>query len=194
MSLEDLRKAVIEKALLEAEEIVRGAQRRAESTVREAEEKKRAIIEEERRRVLSELGLEAKLAEARREARLIIARAKHEIVEELKRRTRELLESMSAERRRESLRRLLRESLEELRNCGFETTGVVIYVSPRDRSVVEELVEEMGVTATVVEDEKITGGVLVATPGGEVYIDNTHDTRLERALRSVLSEIFRAEQ
>lgn len=193
MSIEELRKAVIERAMIEAEEIVRDAQKRAEGIIREAEAKKRAIVEEERRRILSELGLEAKLADARREARLIIARAKNEIVEELKKRVRERLESMSVDERRESLRKLLGESLEELRKCGFETTGLIIRVSPRDKDLLEEIIEEMGLTATIVENEGIVGGLVISTPEGEVYIDNRYETRLEKALRNVLSELFRAD-
>lgn len=193
MSLEELRRAVLEKARLEAEEIVREAFERAKGIVREAEEKKKAIIEEERRRVLSELGLEAKLAEARREARLIIARTKHEIVEELKKNVRELLDTMSEDERRDSLRKLLLESINELRTCGFSVENIILYVSPKDRKIVEGILMEMNISASIIEDQKISGGVIVSTPSGEVYIDNTYESRLERLLRSVLSELFRAE-
>jgi len=193
LSLEELRKAVIERAMLEAEEIVREAQKRAESIIKEAEEKKRAIIEEERRKILSELGLEVKLAEARREARLIIARTKHEIVEELKKNIRELLDTMSEDVRRNSLKKLLLESLNELRTCGFSVENIVIHVSPRDKKIIEEVLREMNIKASIIEDQRITGGVVLSTPGGEVYIDNTYETRLERILRSVLSELFKAE-
>ena len=193
MSLEELKRAVLEKARLEAEEIVREAFERAKGIVREAEEKKKAIIEEERRRVLSELGLEAKLAEARREARLIIARTKHEIVEELKKNVRELLDTMSEDERRDSLRKLLLESINELRTCGFSVENIILYVSPKDRKIVEGILMEMNISASIIEDQKISGGVIVSTPSGEVYIDNTYESRLERLLRSVLSELFRAE-
>jgi len=193
LSLEELRRAVLEKARLEAEEIVREAFERAKGIVREAEEKKKAIIEEERRRVLSELGLEAKLAEARREARLIIARTKHEIVEELKKNVRELLDTMSEDERRDSLRKLLLESINELRTCGFSVENIILYVSPKDRKIVEGILMEMNISASIIEDQKISGGVIVSTPSGEVYIDNTYESRLERLLRSVLSELFRAE-
>jgi len=193
LSLEELRRAVLEKAILEAEEIVKDAQKRAESIIKEAEEKKRTILEEERKRVLSELGLEARLGEARREASLILARTKHEIVEELKKRAEELINTMSMEERKESLRRLLQESLEEMKKCGFDLTGVIVSVSPRDRKLIEDLLEEMNLTVTVVEDERITGGIIVSTPGGEIYVDNTYETRLERALRRVLPELFRAD-
>jgi V/A-type H+-transporting ATPase subunit E len=193
LSLEELRRAVLEKARLEAEEIIREASERAKSIIREAEEKKKSIIEEERRRVLSGLGFEAKLAEARREARLIIARTKHEIVEKLKKNVRELLDTMSEDARRNSLKKLLLESLGELRTCGFTVENITVYVSPRDRGVVESALREMNINVSIIEDQRISGGVLVSTPGGEISIDNTYETRLERVLRSVLSELFRAE-
>jgi len=193
LSLEELKKAVLEKARLEAEEILREAFEKAKSIVKEAEEKKKSIIEEERRKILSELGLEAKLAEARREARLIIARTKHEIVEELKRSVRELLDAMSEDLRKNSLRKLLLESINELRTCGFSVENIVVYISPRDRNIIEDILREINVRASIIEDHRISGGVIVSTHSGEVYIDNTYDARLERALRSVLSELFKAE-
>jgi V/A-type H+-transporting ATPase subunit E len=190
LSLEELRRAVLERARLEAEEIVKEAEKKAMSIVKEAEERKRVLVEEERRKALSELGLEAKLAEARRKARLIVAKTKHEIVEELRRRARELLNNMGADARRRSLRELLFESLDELRACGFDLEGVAVRVSPKDRSVIEDLLREAGVSTIVVEDQGISGGIIVSTVGGEVSVDNTYETRLERALRDIVSELF----
>ena len=193
MSLEGLRRVVLEKARLEAEEIIKEASERAKSIIRDSEEKKKSIIEEERRRVLSELGLEVKLAEARREARLIIARTKHEIVKELEKKVRELLDTMSEDVRRNSLRKLLLESLNELKTCGFSVENAVVYVSPRDRKIVESILMEMNINASIIEDQRISGGVILSTLSGDIHIDNTYETRLERVLRSVLSELFRAE-
>jgi len=193
LSLEGLRRVVLEKARLEAEEIIKEASERAKSIIRDSEEKKKSIIEEERRRVLSELGLEVKLAEARREARLIIARTKHEIVKELEKKVRELLDTMSEDVRRNSLRKLLLESLNELKTCGFSVENAVVYVSPRDRKIVESILMEMNINASIIEDQRISGGVILSTLSGDIHIDNTYETRLERVLRSVLSELFRAE-
>jgi len=193
LSLEGLRRVVLEKARLEAEEIIKEASERAKSIIRDSEEKKKSIIEEERRRVLSELGLEVKLAEARREARLIIARTKYEIVKELEKKVRELLDTMSEDVRRNSLRKLLLESLNELKTCGFSVENAVVYVSPRDRKIVESILMEMNINASIIEDQRISGGVILSTLSGDIHIDNTYETRLERVLRSVLSELFRAE-
>ena len=191
MSLEELKRTVLNKAKLEAEEIIRDAYEKAKSIIREAEEKKKATIEEERRKSISEIGLEAKLAEARREARLIVAKAKHEIVEEIRRRVKEILENMSLESRRDSLRKLLYESLEEMKKCGFRVEGLIVHVSPRDKSTMADLLRELGVNAKIVEDRGISGGLLLSTPNGEISIDNTYEARVEKVLRSVLTEVFR---
>jgi V/A-type H+-transporting ATPase subunit E len=191
LSLEELKRTVLNKAKLEAEEIIRDAYEKAKSIIREAEEKKKAIIEEERRKSISEIGLEAKLAEARREARLIVAKAKQEIVEEIRRRVKEILENMSLESRRDSLRKLLYESLEEMKKCGFRVEGLIVHVSPRDKSTMADLLRELGVNAKIVEDRGISGGLLLSTPNGEISIDNTYEARVEKVLRSVLTEVFR---
>ena len=191
LSLEELKRTVLNKARLEAEEIIRDAYEKAKSIIREAEEKKKAIIEEERRKSISELGLEAKLAEARREARLIIAKAKQEVVDEIKGRIKEILENMSVEGRRNSLRKLLYESLEELKKCGFGVEGIVVHVSSRDKSIIADILRELGVNAEIVEDRGISGGLLISTPNGEISIDNTYEARMEKLLRTVLTEVFR---
>jgi len=191
LSLEELKRTVLNKAKLEAEEIIRDAYEKAKNIIREAEEKKKAIIEEERRKSISEIGLEAKLAEARREARLIVAKAKQEIVEEIRRRVKEILENMSLESRRDSLRKLLYESLEEMKKCGFRVEGLIVHVSPRDKSTMADLLRELGVNAKIVEDRGISGGLLLSTPNGEISIDNTYEARVEKVLRSVLTEVFR---
>jgi V/A-type H+-transporting ATPase subunit E len=191
LSLEELKRTVLNKAKLEAEEIIRDAYEKAKSIIREAEEKKKAIIEEERRKSISEIGLEAKLAEARREAKLIVAKAKQEIVEEIRRRVKEILENMSLESRRDSLRKLLYESLEEMKKCGFRVEGLIVHVSPRDKSTMADLLRELGVNAKIVEDRGISGGLLLSTPNGEISIDNTYEARVEKVLRSVLTEVFR---
>ena len=191
MSLEELKRAVLNKASLEAEEIIRDAYEKAKSIIREAEEKKKAIIEEERRKIIGELGLEAKLAEARREARLIIARAKQELVDEIKGRVKEILENMSVESRRNSLRKLLYESLEELKKCGFGVESIVVHVSPRDKDIIAGILREIGVNAEIVEDRGISGGLLISTPNGEISIDNTYEARMEKLLRTLLTEVFR---
>jgi len=191
LSLEELRKTVINKAKLEAEENVREALEKARNIIKEAEEKKKAMIEEERRKLLSELELEAKLAEARREARLIVAKAKHEVVEEIREKIKILLENMDEDKRRKSLRKLLLESLEELKNCGFKVENIVLYVSPRDKGIVENLLRELNINGKIVENSGIIGGLSISTPGNEVSIDNTYSSRVEKILRAVLPEILK---
>jgi vacuolar-type H+-ATPase subunit E/Vma4 len=98
---------------------------------------------------------------------------------------------MSLEKRRESLKRLLYEALEELRSSGFEVDNIIVYVSPRDRELIKDLLREIGINGEVVEDRDIVGGLRVSTRSGEMSVDNTYNSRLERALRTILPEIFK---
>ncbi|MEL9998409.1 MAG: V-type ATP synthase subunit E [Sulfolobales archaeon] len=192
MSLEDLRKTIIGKARAEAELIIREAKERAEKIIKEAEERKKELVNEERRRVINEAEFEVRLAEARREARLIVAKAKYEVVEGLRRRVWELIRGMSYDERLKSLENLLKESLEVLKSMGVVANELVVYVAPNDRKLMESLLGRLGIKGNVVEDSRISGGVVVVS--GEVTVDNSYDTRLDRCLRELLPQLFRVER
>jgi vacuolar-type H+-ATPase subunit E/Vma4 len=188
MSLEELRKTVFEKARTEAELIIKEAKEKAEKIIREAEERKKELINEERRRVINETEFEVRLAEARREARLMIARTKYEVVEELRRRVWELIKSMSEEEQLRSLEILLKDSLEVLKSMGIVANELVVHVAPNDKKLMELLLSRLGIRGTVVEDQRISGGVVVVS--GEVTVDNSYNTRLDRCLRELLPQLF----
>ena len=159
--------------------------------IKEAEERKKSVIMEERERILNEVEFEVRLAEARREAKLIIVKAKYEVVEELKKKVWELIKNMSEEDRLKSLEILLRDSVEVLKAMGVEPNDVIIRVNPRDRKLIELLLSRIGIRGVIVEDRLMSGGVIVMSGNGDISVDNSYETRLEACLRELLPKIFK---
>ena len=191
MSVEELKRVVLEKARAEADQIIAEAYKKAEAIVREAEEKRKRFIESEKSKLRRELQVESRIGEARRRARLVLSSARAEIAREIEEKALEKLGNLDPEKRAASLRILLEESLAELRRAVPSLNKVEVYVSPGDKSNVEELLRTMGgnVDFKVIEDPSIIGGVKVSS--GEVLVDNTYNTRLRKASVEVFKEVLR---
>jgi len=191
MSIEELRKAVLEKAKAEADEILREAVKRSEAIIRDAEEKKRRFVESEKGKLRAALQIESRVGEARRRARLIISSVKAEVAKEVKERALNLLRSMDSAKREESLRSLLEDAIAEVLRAVPSETLLEVHVAPADKPLVEKLLREKGLKYEVREDPSILGGVRVSCCGGDVVVDNTYNTRLGKGLADVLREISR---
>jgi len=191
MSVEELKRVVLEKARAEADQIIAEAYKKAEAIVREAEEKRKRFIESEKSKLRRELQVESRIGEARRRARLVFSSARAEIAREIEEKALEKLGNLDPEKRADSLRILLEESLAELRRAVPSLNKVEVYVSPGDKSNIEELLRTMGgnVDFKVIEDPSIIGGVKVSS--GEVLVDNTYNTRLRKASVEVFKEVLR---
>ncbi|MCI4461738.1 MAG: F0F1 ATP synthase subunit delta [Thermogladius sp.] len=191
MSVEELKRVVLEKARAEADQIIAEAYKKAEAIVREAEEKRKRFIESEKSKLRRELQVESRIGEARRRARLVLSSARAEIAREIEEKALEKLGNLDPEKRAASLRILLEESLAELRRAVPSLNKVEVYVSPGDKSNIEELLRTMGgnVDFKVIEDPSIIGGVKVSS--GEVVVDNTYNTRLRKASVEVFKEVLR---
>jgi V/A-type H+-transporting ATPase subunit E len=191
MSVEELKRVVLEKARAEADQIIAEAYKKAEAIVREAEEKRKRFIESEKSKLRRELQVESRIGEARRRARLVLSSARAEIAREIEEKALEKLGNLDPEKRAASLRILLEESLAELRRAVPSLNKVEVYVSPGDKSNIEQLLRTMGgnVDFKVIEDPSIIGGVKVSS--GEVVVDNTYNTRLRKASVEVFKEVLR---
>jgi len=191
MSVEELKRVVLEKARAEADQIIAEAKKKAEAIVREAEEKKKRFIDSEKSKLRRELQVESRIGEARRRARLILSSIRAEIAREIEEKAFEKLNNLNSKKRVESLRILLEESLGELRRAVPSLNKVEVFVSPGDRSNVEELLRAMGGNTEfkVIEDPGIIGGVKVSS--GEILVDNTYNTRLRKATVEVFKEVLR---
>jgi V/A-type H+-transporting ATPase subunit E len=195
MSIEGLRKAVLEKARKEAEAIISRAEEEARRIVAEAMQKKQALIEDYKARIVSELNPEIRLAEARYRARIIVAEAKGSIIKEISSAVTMMLNGMSKEKRLESLKKLIDEALQEVLNSVGRVEDVVVKISQRDMEfaeLIKNYVEERyGIRVAKIERAEVIGGVIIECFDGSIAVDNSYDERLKKALRNVLPQFLR---
>jgi len=193
VGIEALREGILNKARGRAKEIIE----RAESEAKEIISKSLRIYEErvkqERERAYRELSEEyrRKLVDESLRLNLELLRIKNEVVSDLVSNVVTAIRNLNPERRKESLRRLLKESLpmELLKNGG----KVVVHVVKNDEDIIKELIREERLDNIVaginVIDDKYLGGVLIESGDGEVLIDNTYLTRIERALSIIIRRL-----
>ncbi|MCS7099877.1 MAG: V-type ATP synthase subunit E family protein [Sulfolobales archaeon] len=195
-SLESLREAVLRKAREESDRILLSAQESARKIIEEAREKKRALIESEKRRIVSELNYEARIAETKLSARVLISRAKYELLSRVIGRAMDILKELPPELRERSLRTLLEEAIREARSSLGELSKLVVYVSEKDLELVRSIAGDVSLLYGVeleVRTAGISGGVIVEDPDGKVRVDNSYDSRstvlLSRLSKSLVEEI-----
>ncbi len=196
MSVEELRKAVLEKAKAEADEIIMKALRKAEEIVKEAEEKKRQLIESERRRIQVELRVEARIAEARRKARIILASARSDLMKEVEKKAVEKLKSLDSETKRKSLEALIVEALKAIKEISPHASELEVFVSPEDKDLAAEILTSAigGSKFVIHEDPSILGGVKISCCEGQVVVDDTYNARLSKALSLIVKEVLEVER
>jgi V/A-type H+-transporting ATPase subunit E len=195
MSVEELRKAIIEKAKREAESIILKAQAEADKIIEEAKQRKRRLIEEEKHRILQELNPEARRAEALYKARLILAEAKSRIVSEVVNSVMEVLNTLPYDKRLESLKKLVDEAMDEILSSVGKVDTVKVKISGRDKDLANKIKEyiegKYGVKVVGVETTNVIGGVIIECLDGEVIVDNSYDERIRKALRTILPSMLR---
>jgi V/A-type H+-transporting ATPase subunit E len=196
MSVEELRRSVLEKARKEAEAIIAKAETEAKSIIEKAKNRKKSIIEEEKAKIVSELNPEVRLAEARYKARIIVAEAKSSVVNEINNSVIALLRGLSREKRLESLIKLAEEAVETVLDSVGSVSEIDIKLSPQDMefaNIVKRRIEERyRVKVTKIEKANILGGIIVEYFDGSVAINNSYDERLKKALRSMLPSLMKA--
>ncbi len=181
---------MIEEAKKKAEEIIENARREAEEIIREAEELWKKKAEEERAKIINKAKEEANvvLAEARRKARMIVAEAKYSIITSIIEDSWKKIENITKDKEiiQKSLKNLLKETIKFIP----KETKFKIVVNPRDRVIVEEIVNELDISdrALIEEDKTIHGGLKIILEDGTI-IDNTYETRLKRLKEAFIKEI-----
>lgn len=197
MSFEALKEAVLRRAREEAERIVLSAHENARKIVEEAKMKKNAAIEAEKRRLLSEISYEARIAEAKLRARLLVSKAKSDLVNKIMAKALEFLRNMPTEKRSLSLRKLLEESIREAESSLYgRLSKLIVYVSEKDLEQAREIVKELAPLHGIkieLRTAKILGGVIVEDSEGRVTVDNSFDSRasiiVSRLSKSLIEEI-----
>jgi len=180
----DARARIIEEAKKKASEILREAEKTAELILVEAEKKWRERAEAERKRILREAEVRASaiIAEAKRASSFIVGRAKAEVIEEVYRRAREVIESGKYDVEA-SLRNLLREAL------SYVKKPVKVVVRRDHVDLVRKILVELGLGDVEVEgSDNILGGVVLVSEEGTV-VDNRLETRLDQSRGRLLNVI-----
>jgi len=185
--MEKIGEAILDKVRAEAESIIKEAKKRAEQEIEQAKKQQAAKLEEEKGKILQGAREEAAriAAQASVKARQESSKAKADVINELINKVKKELSRISSDK--SSLTDLIKEAADVL---GIDKGRV--YVSPKDISTVQKLLEkDRGLASKIVEVKEYDclGGVIVEDINGRTRIDNTYETRLEMLLPRLLPEI-----
>ncbi len=185
--MEKIGEAILDKVRVEAETIIKEAKDKAEKEIEQAKRQQVAKMEEEKGKILQEAREEAVriAAQALVKARQESSKAKADVINEMLSRVKKELSGISSDK--SSLMGLIKEATDVL---GIDKGRV--YVSPKDISTVQKLIEkDRKLASKIVEirEYDCLGGVIVEDIDGRTRIDNTYETRLEMLLPRLLPEI-----
>jgi V/A-type H+-transporting ATPase subunit E len=176
-SIEDSGQAEIDRvradAELRAQQILVGAKRKA-STVRE---------EARRAAAWPAAGERARrLHQAKLEALRIVGAARDRLVEATLTETRQRLAGLRANPDYELiLRRLIQQAVDALGERELRCDRPVLEIDGRDEAHVRHILAELGLDLSVVSSLDCWGGVVATSGDGRVVVNNTLESRLERA-------------
>lgn len=187
MGMDKIKDAIISKVRMEAEDITREAEEKAQEEIERARRQREARFAEERGRILTEMEAEAArtLAQASIKARQKLSSTKADIIAEIVDRARRELSRVSSDE--SHILNLVREATE-----GLAAARGRIYVSPKDVGTVRKLLEahkDLSDRIVEVRESNCLGGVIAEDVEGKLRIDNTYETRLEMLLPRLLPEI-----
>lgn len=195
MSL-SVEEVILKKAKEDAEKIIDIAKLEASKIIAEATKKKEEIILKEKEKVLREVNIGGKIAEARMKIRQRICETKNSIMYMIEENVKNLLNSMDMSKRMRSLENLITEALDELlSNVSTKKCKIVIYVSKNDREILElilpSLKQRYRWLELEVKEVNISGGVIVEDIERGITIDNSYESRLRKALILYTTEFKR---
>lgn len=186
MALEEILEALDGEAEAERERVERRAQAQAARILEEAKAEAEELKAKEREKAL--LGLEAQkariLSAAKLEVKRAIAKAKEEIIAQVFEDVNAKLAGLGAQ----SDYRGVLEKLVQQAVAAANGDSVVV-ARNEDEALVRELVANIGAGCSVEGGLKGLGGVMVRTAGDSVTIDNSIDSRLEKASRLLRPEV-----
>jgi len=182
--MEKISEAILARAREEARGIIAEAEEKAGEEVEKARGLLEARLAEERRKMRAESEVEAAriLAQASIKARQELLKAKSEAIDEMTRRVKDTLSRTTS--KKAALKTLLREAID-----GLETDKSQIYVAPKDKVIVERIVNkdgELSGRVIGIREADLLGGVIAEDAEGKMRIDNSYETRLEILLPKVL--------
>ena len=191
MSLEELKKSVLERAKKKAERILEEAKKKAEEIIQEAKKEYRARYQRERMATIQKIREEEfrKYSVRLMELNTELLELKRKLIDDLLTTARERIKNLPPNARKESLKKLISESLE----TGIIKGRLVVKVVERDVDLVRDCIDELGLndrlTSIQTLPDEMLGGLVIEDPDGHLAIDNTYVTRLERALRIIYEKV-----
>jgi len=185
--MEKISEAVVGKVKLDAQNIIREAEEKAQEEIEKAKKQREVRLKEERGRMLGEAEEEVAriLAQASIKARQQLSSAKADTIAKIIDGARKELPQISSDE--SYFPNLIREAME-----GLGVDKARIYVSPKDVSTVKKFLEadkEFSGKILEVRESNCLGGVIAEDVEGKLRIDNTYETRLEMLLPKLLPKI-----
>ncbi|MHC1626704.1 MAG: V-type ATP synthase subunit E [Methanoculleaceae archaeon] len=187
------------------EELLQEVERSSEEEIRKIRERTeaeiRALLEDAERKArdIRERHIKdaEKLAESERMERLFrahsdvsarIAEVRHEIFDSAFCAARERLSDIREKPQYpEIFQALFNEAL-----SFFSSGELVVHVDPGDTEICRKMITETGRPCNIVSDIRCTGGLILEAESGRIRVDNTIDSRLDRARERLKTEIFSA--
>lgn len=185
--MERISEAVVGKVKLEAQGIIKEAEKKAQEELEKAKKQRGTQFEAEKEKMLGGAKEEAAriLAQASIKARQQLSSAKADAVAKIVGGAREELSRISTEE--SYFLKLAREAI-----AGLGGNKGRIYVAPKDVAAAKKSLEaDKELSGKVLEVREINclGGVIGEDSEGKLRIDNTYETRLEMLLPKLLPRI-----
>jgi len=185
--MEKISEAVVSKVKLDAQNIIREAEEKAQEELEKAKKQREVRFEEERGGMLGEAEEEAAriLAQASIKARQQLSSTKADTIAKIIDGARKELSRIAIDE--SYFLNLIKEAV-----GGLGVDKARIYVSPKDVSTVKKLLEadkEFSGKIVEVRESNCLGGVIAENVEGKLRIDNTYEIRLEMLLPKLLPEI-----
>ncbi len=184
-TIEELRKKLLEQARSEAEKIINDAKCRAEKIIEEAEKDwlEKSRIEKEKVFAAAEAKARIIVSEAKRKARMKIVETKNDLLKEIFDSAWNIIKERRDINVDASLRNLLNEALNYIHDIQR------IYVSDKDIEIMKQIISTNNIDAEVTTKD-IVGGLIAESRKGEI-VDNSYETRFNRAKQLLIPEIAR---
>ena len=185
--MEKISEAVVRKVRMEAQNIIKEAEEKAQEEIEKARKQRETKLQEEKRKMLEEAEEEAAriVAQASIKARQKLSIAKNDVITKIIDKVKQELSEFSSDEN--YFLNLIREAIDAL---GADKSR--IYVSPKDVSMVRKFLErdkELASKIMEVKEDNFLGGVIAENIAGKLRIDNTYETRFEMLLPKLLPEI-----
>jgi len=185
--MDKIGEAILDKVKAEAKDIIKEAEARVKEEIEQAKKQQVTRQEELKSKFIQEAKEEATRIESQAlvKARQELSRAKTDAINEIVDRVKKELPTTSSDK--SSFLSLLKEATDAI-----GINKVVIYVLPKDKSMVQKLLEEdkeLANKIVEIREHDSAGGVMVEDIEGKTRIDNTYEIRLEMLLPRLLPEI-----